>query len=343
MKKFVEIKASNVDLAVENALAQLGTTRERVEVEILAKGGLFQKASVRVTVLDTAEVKAEDLVNGILERMGLVSRAKAELRDGTVYIEVSGSDSGAAIGYRGEVLDSLQYLTLTYLNQEKCDFAKVVVDCEGYREKRRETLTTLAFRLAEKAQRTCRKVVLEPMNPFERRIIHSALMDSEIAETISEGEEPNRHIVIIPKGVEIREDRHDDRRSGDRRGGDRRNGGRREDRSGGQSSDRRDDRSGDRRDGGNREGGGYRSSGSNRGGERRDGRSGDRRGGYGSGTGRDSGREDSRPKREFFDENEVPDGKEYRGLYVGASEPFERTDDKKTGPPKFKSFGGAKK
>lgn len=230
MKKSAEAKASTIELAVEQALEELGVSRDKVEVEVLSKGGLFSKASVRVTVADTAENKAEELVNGILEKMGLTCRATAKDTDGTIYIEIVGEDSGTAIGYRGEALDAFQYLVLTYLNQEKCDFKKVVVDSENYREKRRETLTLLAERLAEKAQRTCRKIELEPMNPFERRVIHSALAESEIAETTSEGEEPNRHVVIIPKGVEIIEDRPR-RNDRDRRG----------------HSDRRDGRNGDRR------------------------------------------------------------------------------------------------
>ena len=133
--------------------------------------------------------------------------ATVEDKNGTLYITISGDDSGVAIGYRGEALDAFQYLALTFLNEQKCDFKKVVVDCENYREKRRETLTALALKLAQKALRLQRKIALEPMNPFERRIIHSALADSDIAETTSDGEEPNRYIVIIPKGVELKDQR----------------------------------------------------------------------------------------------------------------------------------------
>ncbi len=231
MKRTAEAKASTIDLAVEHAIEELGVSRENVEVEVISKGGLFSKAHVKVTTIDTAAIAAEDFVNGILSRMNLQCRAKAVDDGGTITIEISGEGSGTAIGYRGEALDAFQYLILTYLNQEKYDFKKVVVDSENYREKRKETLTALALRLAEKAHRTCKKVVLEPMNPFERRVIHSALADSEIAETVSEGEDSERHVVIIPKGVEIRPDRprhsHDNKgkkfdkkfdKKGDRRG-----------------------------------------------------------------------------------------------------------------------------
>ena len=248
MEKSVETQASSVDIAVEKALVELGVSRDKVDVEVLAKGGLFSKAKVRVTVKDTIADKMAEFINGTLERMGLTSRATVEERDNTLYINIQGDDSGVAIGYRGEALDAFQYLALTFLNEHKCDFKKVVVDCENYREKRKETLTALAEKLAQKSVRLCRKIALEPMNPFERRIIHSALADSEIADTESEGEEPQRYIVIIPKGVELkdqrpikngeREPRKDSRKGGrsDRR--DRNSNGK----------GRRDDRRNDRRE-----------------------------------------------------------------------------------------------
>lgn len=248
MEKSVETQASSVDIAVEKALVELGVSRDKVDVEVLAKGGLFSKAKVRVTVKDTIADKMAEFINGTLERMGLTSRATVEEKDSTLYITIQGDDSGVAIGYRGEALDAFQYLALTFLNEHKCDFKKVVVDCENYREKRKETLTALAEKLAQKAVRLCRKIALEPMNPFERRIIHSALADSEIADTESEGEEPQRYIVIIPKGVELkdqrpikngeREPRKDSRKGGrsDRR--DRNSNGK----------GRRDDRRNDRRE-----------------------------------------------------------------------------------------------
>lgn len=242
MEKSIETQASSVDLAVEKALVELGVPKDKVDVEILQKGGLFSKAKVRVTVKDSTQDKMAEFFNGTLERMGLVSRATVEDKNGTLYVTIAGDDSGVAIGYRGEALDAFQYLALTFLNEQKCDFKKVVVDCENYREKRKETLTALALRLAEKSVRLQRKIALEPMNPFERRIIHSALADSEIATTESEGEEPSRYIIIIPKGVELkdqrpikngeREPRKDSRKDGRRNGKDRdfKKGGRRDDR-----------------------------------------------------------------------------------------------------------------
>ena len=238
MEKSIETQASSVDLAVEKALVELGVSKDKVDVEVISKGGLFSKAKVRVTVKDSIADKMAEFFNGTLSRMGLSSRASVEDKNGTLYITITGDDSGVAIGYRGEALDAFQYLALTFLNEQKCDFKKVVVDCENYREKRRETLSALALKLAQKALRLQRKIALEPMNPFERRIIHSALADSDIGDTESEGEEPNRYIVIIPKGVELKDQRP------------LKNGEREQRRDG--KKDRKDSRKGDRRDSRNR-------------------------------------------------------------------------------------------
>ena len=238
MEKSLETQASSVDLAVEKALVELGVSKDKVDVEVISKGGLFSKAKVRVTVKDSIADKMAEFFNGTLSRMGLSSRASVEDKNGTLYITITGDDSGVAIGYRGEALDAFQYLALTFLNEQKCDFKKVVVDCENYREKRRETLSALALKLAQKALRLQRKIALEPMNPFERRIIHSALADSDIADTESEGEEPNRYIVIIPKGVELKDQRP------------LKNGEREQRRDG--KKNRKDSKKGDRRDSRNR-------------------------------------------------------------------------------------------
>ncbi len=250
MDKSIEIQAGNVELAVEQALERLGVSRDKAEVEVLSKGGLFSKAEVRVTVKDDAAEKMDAFINGVLERMGLKSRAQVSEENDVILAKITGEDSAVAIGYRGETLDALQYLSMTFLNEHKAELKKVVVDCENYREKRKEALTALALRLAEKAVRLRRKIELEPMNPFERRVIHSAFADGTIAETKSEGEDALRHIVIIPVGVELKDERplksgereHDSR--GDRRRGDRTN-----DRRGG--GYKRDDRR--RRDGGRAE------------------------------------------------------------------------------------------
>lgn len=245
MEKSIETQASSVDLAVEKALVELGVSKDKVDVEVISKGGLFSKAKVRVTVKDSIADKMAEFFNGTLSRMGLVSRASVEDKNGTLYITIAGDDSGVAIGYRGEALDAFQYLALTFLNEQKCDFKKVVVDCENYREKRKETLSALALKIAQKAVRLQRKIALEPMNPFERRIIHSALADSDIADTESEGEEPNRYIAIVPKGVELKDQRpikngeREPRKDGKRDRKDFRKGDRRDNRNGKDARERK--------------------------------------------------------------------------------------------------------
>ncbi len=232
MEKSIEIKAATKEIALAQALSELNATEDQVTVEVLQKGGVFSQTHIKVTLSESANDKVQDFVNNLLCKMNMASTAVLKTTDEGICITIDGPDSANAIGYRGEVLDALQYLTITYINQEKFDIKKVVVDAENYREKRRETLVGLANRLAEKAHRTARVVELEPMNPFERRIIHAALHDSEIAETKSEGEDQQRHIVIVPKGVEIRTDR---RPNGNNRGG--RNNDRRDRRQGGNGRD----------------------------------------------------------------------------------------------------------
>ncbi len=235
MEKEIQTQASSVDKAIELALEQLGVDRDAVEVEVLSKGGLFSKAKVKVTVKETAEDQLEKFVNGTLERMGAACRATVVNRDGELYVNIEGEDSNVAIGYRGEVLDALQCLTVTFLNDRNKDYKKVVVDAENYRERRRVTLTELAERLAQKAVRLRRKIALEPMHPFERRIIHSALAEDVTVETHSEGEEPNRYIVITPVGVELKDPRplkngEHDRRDGRKDSRGRKSSGGRNDR-----------------------------------------------------------------------------------------------------------------
>lgn len=138
-----------------------------------------------------------------LVKLGLTEIAvSSSANDDGIVFNVSGADAAKAIGYRGEVLDALQYLATSLFDGEE-DVPRIYVDAEGYREKRRRVLTKLAERLAYKAYKSGRRQALEPMNPYERRIIHFALQDSEYAETISEGEGRNRHIVVVPKNSPI--------------------------------------------------------------------------------------------------------------------------------------------
>ena len=148
----------------------------------------------------TAAGRAQEFLQEVTKLMGVnVSVAVANDEEGNVRVNMEGDTLGILIGRRGETLDALQYLTSLQVNKGQEDYTRVTLDTEGYRAKREEALVRLANRMANRAQKTGRKVSLEPMNPYERRILHSALQDHPAVTTHSEGEEPNRHVVITLK------------------------------------------------------------------------------------------------------------------------------------------------
>ena len=131
--------------------------------------------------------------------MGLNVNMNIEFNEEEVYVNMDGDDMGTLIGKRGQTLDSLQYLVSLVVNKKSADYIRIKLDTENYRERRKETLENLAKNIAYKVSRTKRPVSLEPMNPYERRIIHSALQNDKYVTTKSEGEEPYRHVVVIMK------------------------------------------------------------------------------------------------------------------------------------------------
>ena len=165
-------------------------------------------------------VKAEKFLIGLLEILKIDGKVEllSETSEKVVYNVIT-EDSSSVIGYRGEVLDSLQTLVSAVYNTDKEKYLRVVVDCESYRSKREKTLVSLARKLAQKAVATGRKVTLEPMNPYERRIIHSALIDFEGVKTVSEGKEPNRFVAIIPDGYDPSKQRRGGKFGGKGKGG----------------------------------------------------------------------------------------------------------------------------
>ena len=230
--KFVEKIAKTVDDAVTEALLELLVTRDEVEIEVLEKGskgflGIGSKdAKVRVTVkeeeeesifeklgieepdislnldvetVDPAEVGKTFLAD-VLEKMDIEAEIEVLVKKEQIEMIISGEKMGLLIGKRGEHLDALQYLVNLVVNKNTEKYTRVILDTENYRQRREETLHKLAFRLAKKASQTKQKVVLEPMNPYDRRIIHSALQNSRTVKTYSEGKEPYRKIVIAPAG-----------------------------------------------------------------------------------------------------------------------------------------------
>ena len=248
-----EFTGKTVDEAVDEGLKTLGLAREAADIRIVdegKKGGLFTKgvkARVRIGRKKTDGERAVEFLDGMFGYLGVTATTELEEGEENTKINVVTPNSYALIGHRGEMLDALQVLAGAVANIGREEYKRVVVDCEGYREKREETLRRLANKLAEKAVRLGRKLSLEPMTPYERRIIHAALADSTEVKTASEGKEPNRYIVVIPNNLRPGSDRFD------------RRGGYNRDRRGNYGRDRqsrpydRDRNYGDRREGNDRE------------------------------------------------------------------------------------------
>lgn len=195
-----------VEEAVAQALNELGAKLEEVTVEVLSEptrgvlGFIGAKpAVVRVVVQEGLGSRAASLVQSILSAMGLSGQVSVREDAEAIYIEVSGEKLGALIGRRGETLNALQYLVALAVNRGGEEKKRVFIDVGGYRKKRDETLRALALKLADKVKRRGRSIVLEPMSPHERRIIHMTLREREDIYTFSEGEEPFRKIVISPR------------------------------------------------------------------------------------------------------------------------------------------------
>ncbi len=200
--KTIEMVGKTVDDAVNAALAELNAKKEDVDVEVLEEGskgflGMGSKdAKVRVSLKCTPQNKAVDFLSGLFDVWGLNVRISTELDGDVLKVELEGDDMGVVIGKRGETLDALQHLTSLNVNTGDGDFVKVSLDTEGYREKRVKTLESLAAKLASKVAKTRHNVTLEPMNSYERRIIHASLQDNEFVTTYSVGQSPNRKVVI---------------------------------------------------------------------------------------------------------------------------------------------------
>ena len=207
--KRTEKTAKTGDEAIELALAELGASKDQVEIEVLDEGskGLFgilggKDARVIVTKKDSPADKATAFLSELFLSMGIRVQIDAELNGDVLNINLSGNDMGIVIGKRGDTLDSIQYLTSLVVNNAKGSYIKVTIDTENYREKRKEALEALAVRIANKVERTGKRHTFEPMNPYERRIIHSKLQAYENVTTYSIGEDPNRKIVVMLKDKE---------------------------------------------------------------------------------------------------------------------------------------------
>ena len=268
MEKSYEFKGASVEQAKKRGLAELGVEEEDVTVEVVSKGGIFAKATVKITVKakeeteaeeeelpptyeelarkgemfknyddyktfasergiddeeqeekkpqrrervreeepdELYEVKKEMLEKGLVfvettaKMMGLNVTVEGKVRREEVCIYVAGDDAKGVIGRKGETLEALQSLTSAYLNKDREERIRVIVDADFYRERRKKTLTALAKKLAKQAFDQHKEIALEPMNSYERRILHAALANSNEATTRSDGEGKDRHVVIVPK------------------------------------------------------------------------------------------------------------------------------------------------
>ena len=201
-----EKTAKNIDDAILAALEELGASRDMVDIEVLDEGskailGIFggKDARVRVTLKQTPSSLASAFLKEIFDDMGIKVDLDIKHEANELSINLIGDDMGIIIGKRGETLDSLQYLTSLVVNRGEGSYVKVTLDTENYREKRFEALKTLALRIADKVTKTGRRHIFEPMNPYERRVLHAALQSHEAVTTYSIGEDPNRKVFVALK------------------------------------------------------------------------------------------------------------------------------------------------
>ena len=223
---YVEFTAKTVDEAVEKGLRELGLTRETADIRVLEEGKkkLFGAVKARVEIAAKEEpvevetpcvepcenneegektdgVRAVEFLEGLFDILHITACTELISEGEKVEINVTAANTTSIIGKRGETLDAVQTLASAVANKGRDDYKRVVVDCENYRENREATLKKLAENLAAKATRLQKKIKLEPMNPYERRIIHAALSEIDGVSTQSEGKEPNRYIVVIPENL----------------------------------------------------------------------------------------------------------------------------------------------
>ena len=204
---FTEFSAKTVDDAITEACKSLSITSDKLDYEVVEEGssgflGIGSKdAVIKARIKSSTTDVAKAFLNDVFAAMNMtvVIDTKYDAVNREIDIDLSGDDMGVLIGKRGQTLDSLQYLVSLVVNKGTQDYIRVKVDTENYRQRRKDTLENLAKNMAFKVKRTRRPLSLEPMNPYERRIIHSALQNDKFVTTHSEGEEPFRHVVVSLK------------------------------------------------------------------------------------------------------------------------------------------------
>jgi len=205
--EYIEISAKSVDEALTEASISLGIPSSEIEYEVVDKGsagflGIGGKnAVIKARKKFSVEEGVKEFLKSVFHAMDMAVEiiVKVNEEEKLIDVDLKGEDMGILIGKRGQTLDSLQYLTNLAVNKNSDNYYKVKVDTEDYRKRRKDTLENLAKNIAYKVKRTKRSVDLEPMNPFERRLIQSALQDDKYVTANSEGEEPYRHVVVTLK------------------------------------------------------------------------------------------------------------------------------------------------
>lgn len=204
---YLEFSAKTVDDCITDACQKFSVTSDKLDYEVVEEGsagflGIKSKpAVIKAKIKDSAKDRVKAFLDDVFAAMKIKATVKIEYNEAekNMDIDVLGDDMGVLIGKRGQTLDSLQYLASLVANKGTEEYIRVKVDTENYRERRKETLENLAKNMAFKVKRSKRSVSLEPMNPYERRVIHSALQNDKFVTTHSEGEEPYRHVVITMK------------------------------------------------------------------------------------------------------------------------------------------------
>ncbi|OLS02714.1 RNA-binding cell elongation regulator Jag/EloR [Tissierella creatinophila] len=207
--KYIIKSAKTFEEAKKEALSELKLEEHEVEIEVLeeASKGLFgligaRDAKIKVTEIRNIEKLSKEFLEKVINSMDLKASIDIKREDNNLFVDIQGinpDDKGIIIGKRGNTLDALQYILSLFVNKEEGEYIKVILDVEGYRQKREITLVRLAQRMADKAISSKIQVKLEPMNPYERRIIHSTLQENKDIKTFSEGNDPYRRVVIQAK------------------------------------------------------------------------------------------------------------------------------------------------
>ena len=209
-QEFIEVSAKTVNEAITEACRKLSVTSDKLDYQVIEEGssgflGIGSRPAIIKATVKVEELSAEDIAKNFLDdvfaamNMQVVVETNYHEEEKSMDIELSGEEMGVLIGKRGQTLDSLQYLVSLVVNKEMEEYIRVKIDTENYRQRRKETLENLAKNIAYKVKKTRRPVSLEPMNPYERRIIHSTLQNDKYISTHSEGEEPYRRVVVTYK------------------------------------------------------------------------------------------------------------------------------------------------